>query len=66
LAAFGEALCIKRVDDRPFADAESGTAGSTRGAINAIMAAPWPLGVCDIRRRTLHQQVWQAIQDARP
>ena len=57
--AFGKALCIKRVDDRPFA-------GSTPEAINAIMAAPWPLGVCNLPRPMPPQQVWQAIQDARP
>ena len=57
LVAFSKALCIKRVDDRPFT-------GSTPEAIDAIMVAPWPLGVRNLRRPTPHQQVWQAIQDA--
>ena len=66
MAAFGKALCIKRIDDRPFTGAAAGAVGSTPEAINAIMVAPWPLGVCNLRRPTPPQQVWQAIQDARP
>ena len=38
MAAFGKALCIKRVDDRPLT-------GSTPDAFDAIMAALWPLSV---------------------